>query len=86
MLMSSACSLSGSSLDVHVLRQGACLSWGRWEDHGKSSGKWWSGVKIGESGAGKRCWVFMGESGGVVRNEEEVVEWGRNRGEGCYRD
>nr|GFC24985.1 hypothetical protein [Tanacetum cinerariifolium] len=22
-----------------------------WEDHGRSSGKWWSGVKIGESGA-----------------------------------
>nr|GEY49977.1 reverse transcriptase domain-containing protein [Tanacetum cinerariifolium] len=34
------------------------LSWGRWEDHGRSSGKWWSGVKMGESGvvamAGKR--------------------------------
>nr|GFB13843.1 hypothetical protein [Tanacetum cinerariifolium] len=31
--------------------RGACLSWGRWEDHGRSSGKWWSGVKMRESGA-----------------------------------
>nr|GFA34921.1 putative ribonuclease H-like domain-containing protein [Tanacetum cinerariifolium] len=32
----------------------ACLSWGRWGDHGRSSGKWWSGTKIGESGARKQ--------------------------------
>nr|GFA80204.1 hypothetical protein [Tanacetum cinerariifolium] len=31
--------------------RGVCLSWGRWEDHGRSSGKWWSGVKMEESGA-----------------------------------
>nr|GEX39196.1 reverse transcriptase domain-containing protein [Tanacetum cinerariifolium] len=31
--------------------RGACLSWEMWEDHGRSSGKWWSGVKMRESGA-----------------------------------
>nr|GFA11923.1 hypothetical protein [Tanacetum cinerariifolium] len=50
---------------------GVCLSWGRWEDHGRSSGKWWSGVKMGESGvvamAGKRL------------SAQCIQTWGRDR-------
>nr|GEV97448.1 hypothetical protein [Tanacetum cinerariifolium] len=46
--------LTCSSDDVQPNTRGACLSWGKWEDHRRSSGKWWSRVKMGESGGGKK--------------------------------
>nr|GEW96545.1 hypothetical protein [Tanacetum cinerariifolium] len=65
-------------LALEICTRGACLSWGRWEDHGRSSGKWWSGVKIGESGAG--CLFELEKVGRACGESWAVVEWQGNGG------